>query len=137
MPKQFFTEIDIEDMARRGVQTLEVNDSVVLTELAFEKAKKLGIRLVQRQPENPPAAPVRPYLSTVPPIPSSPVEPARSAVPAPVRQAAATPAPTSTPTPSGLHDRILNAVHARLGDQIEAEMLENIIQRVLNSLGMK
>ena len=36
-----------------------------------------------------------------------------------------------------LHDRILIAVHARLGDQIEPEMLENIIQRVLNSLGMK
>jgi hypothetical protein len=137
MPKQFFTEIDIEDLAKHGVQTLEVNDSVVLTELAFEKAQKLGIRLVQGQPENPPAAPVRPYLSTAPAVPSTPAAPAKPAAPAPVHLTATLPAPSPAPAGGGLHDRILQAVHARLGDQIEAEMLENIIQRVLNSLGMK
>jgi hypothetical protein len=43
--KTFYTERDIEDMARRGVTVLEVNDDVVLTELAREKAGKLGLTL--------------------------------------------------------------------------------------------
>jgi hypothetical protein len=62
MPKQFFTERDIEDLAARGVFTLTVCDDVVLTELAYEKAARLGVKLVQTHPQ-PPAAPVRPYLS--------------------------------------------------------------------------
>ncbi len=42
MAKTFITERDIEDMARRGELSLTVHDDVVLTELAFEKAQKLG-----------------------------------------------------------------------------------------------
>jgi hypothetical protein len=70
MAKQFFTERDIEDMAARGVFTLTVCDDVVLTELAYEKAQRLGVKLVQTHLQ-PPAAPVRPYLS-------QPVAPAAS-----------------------------------------------------------
>jgi len=62
MSKVFYTEKDIEDLFARGVMTLEVNDQVVLTELAYEKAKRLGLKLLQQSPDNPPAAPVRPYL---------------------------------------------------------------------------
>lgn len=47
MPKTFYTERDIEDMARRGVTTLEVGDDVVLTDLAREKALSLNVRLVR------------------------------------------------------------------------------------------
>ena len=62
MAKQFFTERDIEDLAARGVFTLTVCDDVVLTELAYEKAERLGVELVQPH-DQPPAAPIRPYLS--------------------------------------------------------------------------
>jgi hypothetical protein len=131
MPKQFYTERDMDDLAQRGVHSLDVTDEVVLTQLAYERAKMLGIQLVQDHPENLPDAPLRPYISN---IPSAPVKPAAAfqspAAPQPQ------PAPAS-PAPGSLHDRILNAVHTQLGDQIETEMLENIIQRVLNSLGMK
>ena len=62
MPKKFFTERDIEDMAASGQYTLTVSDDVVLTELAFEKAERLGVKLEQPHPL-PPVAPIRPYLS--------------------------------------------------------------------------
>ena len=42
MPKIFYTERDIEDLYRSGVATLVVNDDVVVTDLAREKARKLG-----------------------------------------------------------------------------------------------
>jgi len=35
MAKEFYTEKDIEDLFQRGVMSLEVNDNVVLTELAY------------------------------------------------------------------------------------------------------
>ena len=63
MPKEFYTETDIEDMVKRGVMSLEVNDNVVLTDLAYEKASRLGVRLVRKSPDQPPSAPVRPYIS--------------------------------------------------------------------------
>ena len=62
MPKEFFTERDIEDMFKRGIMSLQVTDNVVLTDLAYEKANRLGLKLVRDKPENPPAAPVRPYM---------------------------------------------------------------------------
>ena len=46
MPKQFYTEKDIEDLVQRGVKSLQVTDEVVLTELAYEKARRLGLQLV-------------------------------------------------------------------------------------------
>ncbi len=47
MPKSFFTERDIIDLAARGVTSLEVNDDVVLTDLARDEALKRGVRLVR------------------------------------------------------------------------------------------
>ncbi len=47
MPKTFYTERDIVDLASRGVGSLEVNDDVVLTDLAREEALKRGVRLVR------------------------------------------------------------------------------------------
>jgi hypothetical protein len=47
MAKTFYTERDIQDMASRGVTSLEVNDDVVLTELARDEALKCGLRLVR------------------------------------------------------------------------------------------
>jgi hypothetical protein len=125
MPKEFYTERDMEDLAKHGVQSLEINDNVVLTEIAFEKARLLGIRLVQNKPENRPDAPIRSYLSQIPA--PQPAVPAPSSVPSPA------PAASS----NNLHDRILTAVHARLGNELNDQLIETIIQRVLASTGMK
>ncbi len=127
MPKEFYTEKDIEDLVKRGVMSLNVTDDIVLTELAYEKANRLGLKLIRSQADNPPAAPVRPYLSE---------KVAGRAAPA----AAAYVAPSAPAAPSGqgdLRGRIRSAVIAKLGTQVDAALLDSIIERVLNSTGMK
>ena len=118
MAKEFYTERDIEDMWKRGITSLTVTDNVVLTELAFEKAGRLGLQLVKDRPVEPPAAPVRPYLSQ----PQTP---------------AATPAAPAPAADADLAARIRAAVNARLGTQVDPALLDVIIQRVLKSTGVK
>ena len=122
MPKEFYTERDIEDMVRRGVQSLELNDDVVLTELAYEKAERLGLRLV-RETESRPSAPVRPYLSDMP-----------------AKKTAAKSSDTSECpdcADDDLTKRVREAVIARLGQQVDPVLLDTIIRRVLTNVGLK
>ncbi len=127
MPKEFYTEKDIEDLVKRGVLSLEVNDNCVLTDLAYEKANRLGMRLIRARPENPPAAPVRPYLSEK-----------RAAQPAvPTAATAMTAAPSASAAQPDLTGRIRSAVLAKLGTQVDAALLDSIINRVLKSTGLK
>jgi hypothetical protein len=121
MPKEFYTERDIEDLVKRGILSLNVDENVVLTELAYEKANRLGMQLIRSQADNPPSAPVRPYISKIQIQPSSP---------APVL-------PAENPSTGDLQDRIRSAVKARLGDQVDTNLLDVIIQRVLKSTGVK
>ena len=121
MPKEFYTERDIEDMFKRGVMSLNVTENIVLTELAYEKVNRLGMQFVRSQPDNPPSAPIRPYI-------------AQKAGPA---------APTvlnsnsNGQTERDLQTRIRQAVLARMGNQVDSELLDVIIQRVLKSTGVK
>jgi len=119
MPKKFYTERDIEDMAARGQYALTVSDDVVLTELAFEKAERLGVKLEQPHPL-PPVAPIRPYLS-------------EDVKPTSKEQTAAS---QVIPEDSDLRQRIRAAVKAKLGDQIDDNLLETIISRVLSNIGI-
>ncbi len=120
MAKQFFTERDIEDMVKRGQMTLEMTNDVVLTELAYEKAERLGLKLLQPH-QLPPAAPVRPYLSQA--------------------KASATESCSSCDhnytSDTDLRQRIRDSVKARLGNQIDDALLETIITWVLNNVGVK
>lgn len=117
MPKEFFTERDIEDMFKRGIMSLQVTDNVVLTELAYEKANRLGMQLIKDRPLEPPAAPVRPYLSEL------------------HQHEAAQAAPV--PVETDLAPRIRAAVLAQLGSQVDPVLLDVIIQRVLKSTGAR
>ena len=140
MPKDFITERDIEDMVKRGILSLEINDQVVLTDLAYEKANRLGMRLVSDKPENPPAAPVRPYVAQQP-------RPAASAIPASTPAVPASPPSTPFGAPQAvqpaqadgeaLQQRVRNAVIARLGSQVDANLVDVIIKRVLQNVGIK
>src|SRR5512143_292874 len=124
MPKEFYTEKDIEDLVKRGVLTLDVNEDCVLTDLAYEKANRLGMRLIRSRPDNPPGAPVRPYISE-----KTAARPAASS-----GVAAAPPVPGAQPE---LPTRIRSAVLAQLGTQVEPALLDTIIERVLKSTGLK
>ncbi len=124
MPKEFYTEKDIEDLVKRGVLSLNVDDNCVLTDLAYEKANRLGMKLIRAQSDNPPAAPVRPYLS-------------EKAAAHPASVAASAPPPTAPAAQGDLPGRIRSAVIAKLGTQVDAAMLDTIIERVLKSTGLK
>ncbi len=131
MPREFYTEKDIEDMVKRGILSLELNDRVVLTELAYEKARSKGMKLVHDKPDTPPAAPVRPYISKMPAAPSaSPV----GALPGAPSQGCPE---AGKDEGSELQQHIRDAVAARLGTQVDANLLDVIIKRVLKSTGMK
>lgn len=139
MPKQFYTERDIEKLVSSGTRTLSLNDDVVLTEQAYEAARRLGMALLQDRPAAPPSAPVRPYLSTIP-ADKKPAAPAPEPQPAPISlAAAAAPAAPSAPQPQGspTAERIRAAVIARLGDSVDPALLNTIIRRVLDSTGIK
>lgn len=119
MSKTFFTERDIEDMAARGQHTLTVSEDVVLTELAFEKAERLGVKLLQPH-QTPPSAPIRPYLAEEhkPPLAEVVSQPPAA-------------------SDQDLRQRIRSAVKAKLGEQIDDALLDNIITRVLNNIEVK
>jgi hypothetical protein len=117
MPKEFYTERDIEDMFKRGILSLQVTDNVVLTELAYEKANRLGMQLLRERPVEPPSAPVRPYISQI--------------------RMPETPAAVPATSEADLTGRIRAAVLAQLGSQVDPALLDVIIQRVLKSTGVK
>ena len=138
MTKKFLTDKDIEELFHSGVKSLAVTDELVLTDLAFEKARKLG--LLPKDASAPPAAPVRPYLSEKNTPPSKPqVDPVSSTLP---------------PLPSGevakhavgdrgenrraaLEKRIREKVAAKLGNQVDASLLDTIIKRTMKVIRLK
>ena len=141
--KKIYTDKDIEELHHSGVKSLRVMDDVVLTDLAYEKAGRLGIELVTEGAEVPPAAPVRPYLSEVKPPHPKPViasvqpadSPPLSSNLQPLREAS----PWGSRGERGveLEKRIRDAVAARLGDQVDATLLDTIIKRTLKVIRLK
>jgi hypothetical protein len=134
MPKEFYTERDIVDMFKGGIMSLEVNDNVALTEMAYEKARSLGMKLVRDRPDNPPSARVRPYISKE--------QSQRPATPAPAPVISAVPSSkggsaADARAETSLEQRIRDAVFARLGSQVDSNLLDVIIKRVLASTGVK
>lgn len=146
MPKQFYTEKDIEDLFQRGMKSLQVTDDVVLTELAYEKAKRLGLQLIMDGDDNPPGAPVRPYLSDggtpvhaqpkTATVMSTDTRPDSSRTPA-LREASLRDSPRERGNTAAIEQRIRAAVIAKLGDQVEPKLLDNIIHRVVKGIGLK
>jgi hypothetical protein len=144
MPKEFYTEKDIEDLFQHGVRSLRITENVVLTELAYEKARRLEFQLISDRADNPPAAPVRPYISeqqTRRPVPTmGPAAPGVEASPRPASPSAArepTPAAPQAQKESEIEQRIRSAVIARLGSQVDAKLLDTIIHRVVKGVGLK
>src|SRR5919107_621945 len=127
MPKEFYTEKDIEDLFQRGIRSLQVTENVVLTELAYEKAMRLDFQLITDRVDNPPAAPVRPYISEQ--QSRRTVETIGPVAPAAIREAPSR--ASQGQKESDIEQRIRSAVIARLGNQVDAKLLDNIIHRVV------
>ncbi|HLO32792.1 MAG TPA: hypothetical protein VK249_26850 [Anaerolineales bacterium] len=130
MPKEFYTEKDIEDLFGRGIKSLQITENVVLTELAYEKANRLGLQLISERADTPPAAPVRPYLSEAGMVRAQPAI-------APVVPPALNQTKPTSPDTTDVEKRIRSAVIARLGNQVDPKLLDNIIHRVVKGVGLK
>jgi hypothetical protein len=131
MPKTFYTDRDIEDLFQRGVISLAVDDDVVLTDLARDKAMRLGIELRREQP---PCAPERPYITKL----TSPSA-TQPFIDKPSQQATqqSTPAGTTASSSDALYQQVYDAVIARLGNSADKKLLETIIRRVLQTVTAK
>lgn len=132
MPKTFYTERDIEDLVRSGVTSLIVDEDVALTDLAYEKARKLGMELL-RENNQPPAAPVRPYIAKQ-------VSPSKSSSSKSAVASSSGPTPSVAKSNAGADDlqqRVYQAALARLGNSVDTKLLETIVQRVLKSINTK
>jgi hypothetical protein len=130
MPRKFYTERDIEDLVNNGQTTLEVNEDVTLTELAYEKARRLNMTLRQANAKNP-SAPERPYLSSQ--TGSSFSKGAAAGKPCNCQDTCQNPRPAMT---GDLKERIRSAVLQRLGGRVDPATLDKIIERVLSSTGI-
>jgi len=108
MAKIFYTERDIDDLKARGADSLEVNDNVVLTDLAVERAMKHGIR-IQRREQSSPQATFSPSVNAAYP---------REAL-------------RENTADLELKQKIKSAVLARLNGQVDEALLEAVITRVL------
>jgi hypothetical protein len=110
--KTFITERDIEDMHRDGASSLHVNEDIVLTDLAREKAERLSIQLIKDAAQK-----------------QSP-ESCTACAPA---SSASTAHSTSY---QDLKAQVKKAVIARVDPQVDATLLDNIIDRVAHRLGL-
>jgi hypothetical protein len=147
MPKTFYTDRDIEDLAKRGVIQLVQDDDVVLTDLARDKAMRLGIEIVH-EIDKPPSAPERPYITklTSPTAvefptgqserPVGPERPYITELTSPTAEDPGEEAFNSGGTPDkALIEQVRSEVIARLGDSVDPKLLETIIRRVLQNVG--
>lgn len=122
MMKTFYTERDIADMHASGVTEIEIDDDVVLTDLAREKAIALGLKMKlvsQRsgQPDGLPRLAVAGQMQ----LPPAVVSPASSPPPPPA-------------APTDLATQVKSAVIARLGTTAHNDLLDQIIPQVLARL---
>jgi len=122
MAKTFYTERDIEDLFRQGVMTITLTDDVVMTDLAYEKAKKLEMKMVQAV-ENPPAAPIRPYIN-------------KAVVNTAMPQTLAGCKCGESSRLAEVKAKVHETVKARLGNSVDEAMLDAVIDRVAKDLGL-
>jgi len=112
---EFYTEIDIIDMVRAGNRSLVLNEDDRITDVARERALKEGIN-IGRPPSE---AAKRPVYQ------------------APAMAKASRPSSPSTTGRRGeIHQRVRKAVQSKLGDSVDAQMIDDIIRRVLDQLGI-
>ncbi len=139
MPKVFYTERDVENLFKQGVTALKVDENVVLTSLAYDMSRKLGMTLEQSQPDAYPDAPIRPYLSQKgkPATTAQKPQALEFKLLAVEAKAPAVEAKSQAESKPDVSARIRSAVNAQLGGQIDPNLLETILQRVIKATGVK
>ena len=126
MSRIFYTERDIEDLAKRGVTEIEVNDSVYLTDLARETMDKFGIKRKVGGGQT--------ASSSVLASPDVANLHAQSAPAASVSHSAPASGGLSAAEKQEVMDKVKSGVIARLGAGVDASVVEKIVQRVVSAL---
>ena len=114
MARTFYTERDIEDMAKRGVTEIQVNDSVYITDVAREMMDRLGIK---RKIANGSAA-----SSAKLPDAANP------------HNAPSSDAKLSDAERQQVIDKVKSGVIARLGPGVDSAVVDKIVRRVVGQL---
>lgn len=120
MRGEFYTERDIVDLVRSGARQLEMKPGDRMTDLARDRANKEGLLIVGAY--------------------EPPFQAARLASAVRYSQEQAAP---SLPANEGAKDqgsieaRVSKAVKARLGGQVDTVLLDRVIRRVLEQVGLK
>jgi hypothetical protein len=153
--KTFYTDHDIEDMAKAGTREIEIDDDVVLTDLAREKALSIGIKLRQKHSAEPVVATGRPLIRPLSAVsaggspspspapaaaPSRPVpDPPTKPLAADSSPAAAIPASQSSAAGSLSEEefkrRVKSVLVGRLGSRVPEAMIDAAIVKVLKEDG--
>ncbi len=105
MARTIYTERDIEDLARRGGTEIVIGDEVYLTDVARERAEKLGIALRVG------SAPVAIAKTPAPSAPNLPRENTEAII-----------------------AKVKADVLAKLGNSVDAAMIEKIVRRIVSQL---
>jgi hypothetical protein len=116
MSRTIYTERDIEDLAKRGIKEIQVDETVYITDIGREKMEVLGIKAK-----------------------SVPAKIAKASPAASSREA-----PAAAPTAPGeslseaerqqVIERVKSGVIARLGPGVDAALLDTIVKRVVGQL---
>jgi len=62
--KTFYTEKDIQSLFKEGKSSLSLSSETVLTDLGYEMAQRLGMKIITED-RKPPSAPERPYIAAI------------------------------------------------------------------------
>lgn len=117
MRGEFYTERDIVDLARKGVRSLDLKDEDRITDVARERAIKEGMR-ISRPPSE---AAKRPEYQ-------APALKSRMGAGAP-------PSPRSQG--NDLEAKIRSTVMSKLGSAVDPKLVDDVIRRVLDQLGLR
>ncbi|MGB8648428.1 MAG: hypothetical protein WCF84_24545 [Anaerolineae bacterium] len=110
MPRIFYTERDIEELARRGAREIDINDDVYLTDLARERIESLGIKARVAGAG---------HSASATPAPGAPTGAAGGLSAAEKQQ---------------VIDKVKAGVIARLGPGVDTAMVDTIVRRVVGQL---
>ena len=114
MPKTFITERDIDDMKARGITSVDLNDNVVMTDLALERAMRHEIKVNRAQQSSLPKATYSPSVNLL----------------------AAYPREGTRASSSDMEmvTKVKAAVLARLDGQVDSALLDAVITKIVAAM---
>lgn len=136
MARKILTVKDVERLFDSGEKELKLGSDVAVTDLAFEKARELGLHIISEHGELAPSAPVRPYLSRA----TKPAKtPDLSGKARNMEQSTSAPysALNEEDTSSELRARIVKTVLEKFSGSLDRDLVERIVERVLAASGVK